>query len=119
MSSGTSEAREGLLEGRRALVTGGSGGIGRGIAAVFAREGARIAFTYSSNAEGAETTLALVRRWGEGLAIRADLRDRAAPGRVIAEVEEAGAASTCWSTTPPSARSVPLLEDVTGTSSWS
>jgi NAD(P)-dependent dehydrogenase (short-subunit alcohol dehydrogenase family) len=89
MSSGTSEAREGLLEGRRALVTGGSSGIGRGIAAVFAREGARVAFTYSSNAEGAETTLALVRRWGEGLAIGADLRDRTAPGRVVAEVEEA------------------------------
>jgi 3-oxoacyl-[acyl-carrier protein] reductase len=85
-SSGT---REGLLEGRRVLVTGGSGGIGRGIAEVCAREGARVAFTYASRPEQAQATLALVRAHGEGLSVRADLRDRAVAGRVVEEVEAA------------------------------
>src|SRR6185437_7883163 len=89
MSTGTAEGRAGLLGGRNVLVTGGSSGIGRGIAAVCAREGAQVAFTYATNAEGAEATLAIVRQHGTGLAISADLRDRAAPARVVAQVEEA------------------------------
>ncbi|CAN5467293.1 3-oxoacyl-[acyl-carrier-protein] reductase [soil metagenome] len=36
----------GLLEGKTAVVTGGSHGIGEGIARGFAREGARVAITY-------------------------------------------------------------------------
>ncbi|WP_268224142.1 3-oxoacyl-[acyl-carrier-protein] reductase [Sinomicrobium oceani] len=42
-----------LLEGKTAIITGASRGIGRGIAQVFAREGANIAFTYSASAEAA------------------------------------------------------------------
>jgi len=38
-----------LLEGKVAIVTGASRGIGRGIAEVFARHGAAVAFTYSSS----------------------------------------------------------------------
>jgi 3-oxoacyl-[acyl-carrier protein] reductase len=75
-----------LLAGRRALVTGGSGGIGRGICEVLAREGARVAFTYHSNRAGADATL---ERIGDGLAIAADLREPEAPARVVAEVEAA------------------------------
>ncbi len=41
------------LEGKGVLVTGGSGGMGRAMVAVFAAEGARVHFTYNSNAEGA------------------------------------------------------------------
>lgn len=38
-----------LLEGKTALITGASRGIGRGIALVFAQHGANVAFTYSSS----------------------------------------------------------------------
>lgn len=43
-----------LLEGKTALITGASRGIGRGIAEVFAKNGANVAFTYSSSAEAAQ-----------------------------------------------------------------
>ncbi|MDF0705647.1 MAG: 3-oxoacyl-[acyl-carrier-protein] reductase [Bacteroidota bacterium] len=38
-----------LLEGKNVIITGASRGIGRGIAEVFAKHGANVAFTYSSS----------------------------------------------------------------------
>uniref|UniRef100_UPI00404BA16A 3-oxoacyl-[acyl-carrier-protein] reductase n=1 Tax=Flavobacterium sp. TaxID=239 RepID=UPI00404BA16A len=43
-----------LLEGKVAIITGASRGIGRGIAQVFANHGANVAFTYSASAEAAQ-----------------------------------------------------------------
>ena len=43
-----------ILEGKNAIITGASRGIGRGIARVFAQHGANVAFTYSSSVEAAE-----------------------------------------------------------------
>lgn len=43
-----------LLEGKTAIITGASRGIGRGIAEVFAKNGANVAFTYSSSAAAAQ-----------------------------------------------------------------
>ncbi|MEE2699791.1 MAG: 3-oxoacyl-[acyl-carrier-protein] reductase [Bacteroidota bacterium] len=43
-----------LLEGKNVIITGASRGIGKGIAEVFAREGANIAFTYHSSHEKAK-----------------------------------------------------------------
>ena len=42
-----------LLEGKNAIITGGSRGIGKGIAQVFAKHGANVAFTYSSSVNAA------------------------------------------------------------------
>lgn len=42
-----------LLEGKVAIITGASRGIGSGIAKVFAQHGANVAFTYSSSSESA------------------------------------------------------------------
>jgi len=42
-----------LLEGKTAIITGASRGIGKGIAEVFAQHGANVAFTYSSSVEAA------------------------------------------------------------------
>ena len=44
-----------LLEGKTAIITGASRGIGKGIALTFAKQGANIAFTYLSSDEKAKT----------------------------------------------------------------
>ena len=44
-----------LLEGKTVIITGASRGIGRGIAEVFAKQGANIAFTYRSSDEKAKS----------------------------------------------------------------
>lgn len=43
-----------LLEGKTAIITGASRGIGKGIAQVFAQHGANVAITYSSSSAAAE-----------------------------------------------------------------
>src|SRR5690554_44257 len=43
-----------LLQGKTAIITGASRGIGRGIAKVFAQQGANVAFTYSSSIQAAQ-----------------------------------------------------------------
>ncbi len=54
----------GQLTGKTAIITGASRGIGKGIAEVFAAEGANVAFTYSSSAEAANALEAELRQFG-------------------------------------------------------
>ncbi|TGB08919.1 SDR family oxidoreductase [Streptomyces sp. MZ04] len=54
----------GALAGKTALVTGGSRGIGRGIAERLGRDGARVAVHYGSNETAAKETVAAIEREG-------------------------------------------------------
>jgi len=61
------------LEGKVAFITGGTTGIGRDTAVLFAKEGAKVAFTGRREAEG-QKTLELVRgAGGDGLFLKSDV----------------------------------------------
>lgn len=73
------------LTGRRALVTGGSRGIGAEIVRRLGADGAAVAFTYSASAEDAEKVAAEVAAaGGRAVAIQADAAD---PAQITAAVE--------------------------------
>ena len=73
------------LQGKVALITGASRGIGRGIAEVFAEEGADVAVNYIASAESAEEVAAFVRSKGRrAITVKADVAHR---GEVEAMME--------------------------------
>ena len=79
----TGESAEGAR--RVALVTGGSGGIGRATAAALAADGHRVAVGYGGNREAAEKTAAEL----GGVAVHIDVTDPASVDAAFEEVEQA------------------------------
>ena len=76
-----------VLDGRTALVTGGSRGIGRAVAVMLAKAGADVAIGYRSRAAEADAVVAEVRALGRrAVAIGGDLADPAVAERMAAEV---------------------------------
>jgi NAD(P)-dependent dehydrogenase (short-subunit alcohol dehydrogenase family) len=67
----------GLLEGKRALITGADSGIGRAVAIAFAREGAEVAISFLSENQDADETAQLIRQCSRtALLLPGDLADR-------------------------------------------
>jgi NAD(P)-dependent dehydrogenase (short-subunit alcohol dehydrogenase family) len=68
----------GRLKGKVAIITGGDSGIGRAVAALFAREGARLAIGYLEEEADAQETLAIIEKEGaEGMLVKGDVGDKA------------------------------------------
>jgi NAD(P)-dependent dehydrogenase (short-subunit alcohol dehydrogenase family) len=77
------------FQGRVALITGGSRGIGRALAFSLAERGALPIINYRRNQQAASETLhGIEQRGGEGVAIRADLEQVDEIERMFLEVEE-------------------------------
>ncbi|WP_432134819.1 MULTISPECIES: 3-oxoacyl-ACP reductase family protein [unclassified Streptomyces] len=74
------------LEGRVALVTGGSRGIGRAVAVRLAADGAAVAVNYRSRKDEAERTVEeITSRGGRAVAVRADVADADEAARLVRE----------------------------------
>jgi len=72
------------LEGKVALITGASRGIGRAIAVRLARDGASVAVNYRSDADGADKTLAsITEAGGRGMVVQGDVGSSAAVSALI------------------------------------
>ena len=62
------------LDGKVALITGGTSGIGSATAVRFAREGAAVAITGRNTERGEKMALSIIEKGGEALFIRSDVR---------------------------------------------
>jgi 3-oxoacyl-[acyl-carrier protein] reductase len=74
------------LEGKKAIVTGGSRGIGRAISLMYAKEGADVLVNYHSNDAAAKETVAEIEKLGrKGVAVAADVADYTSAQNMVDE----------------------------------
>lgn len=82
-----------LLEGKVAVVTGGSRGIGEGIVRTFAEHGAKVVFTYLSSRESANKIVEeIAEAGGEAMAVQSDASSfTQAEGLIASTIDKFGA----------------------------
>src|SRR2546423_4041641 len=77
------------LKGQRALITGGSSGIGRSICMAFAAAGASVVVNYArSRNEAQQVVSAISEQGGEAIAIQADVSDEDSVKRMFQQMFE-------------------------------
>ena len=77
------------LEGKRALITGGTRGLGKATALGFARAGGKLALNYRRDEQSAAATLAEVRALSpESILVKADLEDEAQVRAMVARAAD-------------------------------
>jgi 3-oxoacyl-[acyl-carrier protein] reductase len=82
--------KKGKLDGKVAVVTGASKGIGAGIAKQFAAEGAAVVINYASDKQGADRIVDEISKGGgEAIAIQGNVAKKADVERLFAEAEKA------------------------------
>ena len=78
------------LDGKVAVVTGASKGIGAGIAKQFAAEGASVVVNYASAKQDADRVVdEIIKRGGKAIAIQGNVANKAEVERLFAETEKA------------------------------
>lgn len=78
-----------LLEGKKAIITGGTRGIGRALCEIFAREGADVAFNYNKNDDLAAGVIHKIESYGQkALAFKVSVTDRPGMIKMAKEVNE-------------------------------
>jgi NAD(P)-dependent dehydrogenase (short-subunit alcohol dehydrogenase family) len=99
------------LEGKIALVTGAASGIGRAVAIVFAREGAKVVVADIVDTKGAETVKIIKEEGGDAIFVHADVsRPSDAEAMVKAAVERYGRIDVLHNNA-----GIPLVKTVTET----
>lgn len=76
-----------MLKGRKAVITGGSRGIGREIAIQLAKNGADVAIIYSGNEESAKNTVDCILEYGvKAFSYKCDVRDYSYSEKVCKQI---------------------------------
>src|SRR3989338_1519303 len=76
------------LKGKKALVTGASRGIGRGIALALAKAGASVAVNYHSKAQEAEAVVSEVKKLGvNSFLVPADVSNKEQVAKMFEEIK--------------------------------
>lgn len=89
LSNSSKEEIKMLLQGKTAVVTGGSRGIGRAVAVALAAEGAGVAVVFAGNtAAAAETVRIIENAGGTAVAVQCDVADEAAVTEMIKKIQE-------------------------------
>ena len=100
-----------LLEGKKALITGSSRGIGRAAALAFAREGADVVVHYRREREKAEEVAEQIRRMGRSaLVFKAELEDPDAVNQLFDSIGETWQSLDIFMANAAASAFKPLLE---------